>query len=99
IALRQGSSGGGTKDPKVESPAPDDPTKKQTTVTLHGYCTQPDKIVGGEMLYMTVEATVDDPSTANNTETIYEKFDDVIEWIAPTQQKATSISLTSEIEP
>lgn len=90
-----------TQDPKVESPAQDDPTKTQTKVTIHGFCTQPASIVGGQqyLLSFPTEAVVDDPATANNTEKIFNPFPDQVEWIPATQAKATSMSMNVEVEP
>lgn len=98
VIVCQGPFAAITQDAKIEEPAPDDATKTQTRVVIHGHCTQPESVVGGEILYFTANAQVDNPSTEAKEE-IFQKFDDVIEWLAPTQAKASSVTMQAEVEP
>jgi hypothetical protein len=116
VVAQGGFTGQSAQDPKIEQPSdPNDPNSpKETRVTSHIYCTQPNSIVAGGggtyenhpeyngryMISLPCTATVDDPATANDTEKIHEPFEFVAEWIPAAQAKATTISMPAlEVEP
>jgi hypothetical protein len=91
-----GSTGEATADPKREDPD----VPGEWLVDFHVKPPSPmQESMYGMYVGISVNATVDKPETTDTTEKFVQVFEKVAQWIAPTEEKATHVSLSAHAEP